>query len=68
MTVSEFIKQLQKLEADGHGELELVASHGASGAFDSVGYPSLKYATENDNAMGLDMDAGKPYISVYVGN
>lgn len=64
-TLSAFIKQLQLLESQGHGELPVLYRHGASGDCGPIGSPRV---TESRDDQGpFDPEEG-PYVSVYVGN
>lgn len=66
MNLSAFIKTLQKLEAEGHGDLQVFTVEGASGCVSEMGYPMV------DDHVGesgpFDLEDGEKYISVYVGN
>jgi hypothetical protein len=64
--LTNFIKQLQKLEAAGHGELDVFYRHGASG---DCGELSSARVTDEVTAEGpFDLAEGASYISVYAGN
>jgi hypothetical protein len=67
MKLREFIAGLQKLEAEGHGDLEVMYRHGASG---ECGELSSAFVTDEiDNSCGpFDLDDGEYYVSIYAGN
>ena len=69
MTLNDFIANLQKLQAEGHGDLEVFYRHGASG---DSGYLSHAFQEEIDGTEDCgelcDMEKGEKYISVYAGN
>lgn len=67
MTVDKFIGELQKLQREGHGQLEMLAVHGASGAPDPVSYPSVAKADDLEAEI-LGIEEGGDYVSVYIGN
>jgi hypothetical protein len=62
MRLSEFIKRLQELEEQGHGELPVYAVHGASGVISPMSLPSLE--TGDPEYMNEEIE----YIDVYIGN
>ncbi len=65
MTLSNFIKQLQGLEQDGHGELEVLYRHGASG---DCGLLGTAHVTDRRDDQGpFDPEEGN-YVSVYAGS
>lgn len=67
MTLTQFIKQLQELEAQGHGDKEVFYRHGASG--DCGPLSSAHVTSEVDEQCGpFDLDKGQEYISIYAGN
>ena len=63
--LSDFIKQLQALEAAGHGDAPVYYRHGASG--DCGPLRTAFVTTEVDDQGPFDMK-GAEYISVYAGN
>lgn len=66
MRLNDFILQLQHLQEQGYGELELFYRHGSSG---DCGELSSAYVTDEVNECGpFDLDEGQQYISVYAGN
>lgn len=69
MTLNDFIANLQKLQAEGHGDLEVFYRHGSSG---DSGYLSNAFQEEIDGTEEYgelcDMDVGEKYISIYAGN
>jgi len=65
MKLSEFIKGLQKLEQEGHGELEVMYRHGASG---DCGELSSAYVTDEVDDCGPFDLADESYVSIYAGN
>lgn len=67
MTLNNFIEQLQKLQAEGHGAKPVFYRHGASGACGPLS--SARVSDEVDDECGpFDMDEGEEYISIYAGN
>ncbi len=66
MRLNDVIQNLQKLAAKGHGEKQVFACHGASGAFDAVGHAFLENTVTD---MGpFDLEPNEEYISLYIGN
>ena len=67
MTLDKFIKKLQELQAQGHGDKKVYYRHGASG---DCGPLSTAYVTDDVDECGpFDLDEdGEEYISVYAGN
>lgn len=66
MKLTEFIKQLQELEAQGHGDLEVFYRHGASG---DCGELSSAHVTDRIDECGpFDIEDGEQYVSIYAGN
>lgn len=66
MILSNFIKELQKLESAGHGNLCVFYRHGSSG---DCGELSTAFVTgEIDHQGPFDIEPGDLYISVYAGN
>ncbi|MCK9369214.1 hypothetical protein M0R04_04685 [Candidatus Dojkabacteria bacterium] len=66
MKLSAFIKTLQKLEAEGHGDLQVFTVEGASGCVSEVGNPSIN--DEVGVSGPFDLEDGEKYVSIYVGN
>lgn len=67
MKLREFIAGLSKLEAEGHGDLEVMYRHGASS--DCGELSSAHVTNEIDDSSGpFDLDDGEYYVSVYAGN
>lgn len=67
MKLRDFIKNLQKLEEAGHGDLQVFYRHGASG---DCGNLSSAFVTDeiDDQCGPFELDEGEQYISVYAGN
>jgi hypothetical protein len=67
MKLNKFIEQLQKLQSEGHGELEVFYRHGASG---DCGKLSSAHVTDivEDECGPFDLEDGEHYISIYAGN
>lgn len=63
--LSQFIKQLQQLEAQGHGELPVLFRHGSSGMCGPLG---SAYVTDERDGLGPFEPAAGSYISVYAGS
>lgn len=71
MTLSEFIRKLQKLETEGHGDKCVFGTHSSSGAVYCVG---SGYVTDycgdagpfDDDYVGFS--EGDEYITIYLGN
>jgi hypothetical protein len=69
MTLNDFIANLQKLQAEGHGDLEVFYHHGSSGDTGNLGYAFQGEIDGTEDCGELcDMDVGEKYISVYAGN
>lgn len=67
MTLSDFIINLQKLEAEGHGSKQVYYRHGASG--DTGPLSSAHVTGETDESTGpFDLAEGEEYVSIYAGN
>jgi hypothetical protein len=66
MKLSEFIKNLQKLEATGHGDKEVLYRHGASGDCGLLG--SARVTKEVNEEGPFDLDEGEEYVSIFAGN
>lgn len=67
MTLDKFIAGLVKLQAQGHGDLEVFYRHGASG---DCGPLSSAFVTDeiDDQCGPFDLNEGQEYISIYAGN
>ena len=66
MKLSKFIAQLQKLEAEGHGDKDVLYRHGSSG---DCGELSSAQVTDHVDDQGpFDLESGTEYISIYAGN
>jgi len=66
MTLDKFIEQLQKLQAQGHGDLEVFYRHGASG--DCGQLSSARVTDEVEDTGPFDLEDGQEYVSIYAGN
>tara|TARA_S200002703_G_C3678082_1_gene208251 strand:+ start:54 stop:260 length:207 start_codon:yes stop_codon:yes gene_type:complete len=68
MTLNELIAGLQKLASQGHGDLPVYATHGASGACDPASHPNVR--TVNGTELGelCEEEIGTPYVDIYIGN
>lgn len=66
MTLNKFIENLQKLQAEGHGDKEVFYRHGASG--DCGNLSSARVTDEIEDTGPFDLDDGQEYISIYAGN
>ncbi len=66
MTLTKFIENLQKLQAEGHGDKQVFYRHGASG---DCGQLSSAYISDEVSECGpFDLDDGQEYVSIYAGN
>ena len=66
MTLSEFIKELQELEAEGHGSKTVLGCDSKSGAY---GILSSPFVNDVFGDMGpFDVLEGWPYIEIAVGH
>jgi hypothetical protein len=66
MTLTKFIENLQKLQAEGHGDKQVFYRHGASG---DCGKLSSAYISDEVSECGpFDLDEGQEYVSIYAGN
>jgi hypothetical protein len=66
MKLKDFIANLQKLEAEGHGDKEVFYRHGASG---DCGELSSAFISDEVGDCGpFDLDEGQEYVSIYAGN
>ena len=66
MTLNKFIENLVKLQAQGHGDLEVFYRHGASG--DCGELRGAHVTDEVEDTGPFDLKDGQNYISVYAGN
>lgn len=66
-TVTQLIEQLTRLKGYGHGDEEVIAVHGASGAYDQVGSVFPDEVEEGDEDL-LELTAGTKFVSLYTGN
>ena len=67
MRLKEFLANLQKLEAQGHEDLEVFYRHGASG--DCGKLSSARVTDEVEDECGpFDLEDGQLYVSIYAGN
>lgn len=66
MKLSAFILQLQKLEQEGHGDLDVFYRHGASGDCGELG--SMHVTSRVDDCGPFDLEDGQNYVSIYAGN
>ena len=66
MKLNQFIIQLQKLQLQGHGDLEVFYRHGASG--DCGPLACAQVTDEVDDCGPFDLEDGETYISIYAGN
>ena len=66
MTLDKFIEQLQKLQTQGHGDLEVFYRHGASG--DCGQLSSARVTAEVEDTGPFDLEDGQEYVSIYAGN
>jgi hypothetical protein len=66
MKLKDFIANLQKLEAEGHGDKEVFYRHGASG--DCGELSSAFISNEVGDCGPFDLDEGQEYVSIYAGN
>lgn len=64
MKLNEFIKKLQKLEDEGHGNLEVFYRHGSSGDCGPLGSP--RHTKDVDDCGPFDLE-DEYYISIYAG-
>ncbi len=68
MTLNEFIKELQALAKQGHGDLPMYATHGASGASDPISNPFVREVSGDECGELCEFEIGTKYIDVYIGN
>ena len=66
-TVTGLIEQLTRLKGYGHGDLEVIAVHGASGTYEPVGSAFPSEVEEGDEDL-LEMTEGTKFICLYTGN
>ena len=62
MTLTQFIKYLKELEDEGHGDLEVYATHGASGETEPLASPHLERGDPDY------VEEDKDFIDVYLGH
>lgn len=65
-TLNKFITDLQKLQADGHGEKQVFYRHGSSGDCGNLG--SAHVTSTVDECGPFDLGDGEEYVSIYAGN
>lgn len=66
MNLNQFIDNLQKLQAEGHGEKKVFYRHGASG---DCGELSSAHIDDEVSECGpFDLAEGEQYVSIYAGN
>lgn len=66
MKLAEFIRRLQAIEAQGHGDKSVFYRHGASG---DCGELSSAHVTDRVDDQGpFDLEDGEEYVSIYAGN
>lgn len=66
MKLTAFIKKLQTLEGQGHGDKDVFYRHGSSGDCGELG--SARVTAEIESETGpFDLD-GAEYVSIYAGN
>ena len=68
MTLNQLIEKLEKLVDDGHGDLQIMTTNGASGCCDPLSSPYLRYSSPDDIGELCEWDEGTPYIDIYNGN
>lgn len=68
MTLDKFILNLQKLQAEGHGNLEVFYRHGASGDCGQLSSARVTDEIDDDTGPFDYVDEGESYISIYAGN
>lgn len=68
MTLDDFVAQLVKLQAEGHGSKQVLYRRGSSG--DCGDLSSARVTDETDECGPFDLDDGDgaEYISIYAGN
>lgn len=66
MKLTEFIEQLQKLETQGHGDLEVYYSIGSSS--ENGPLSTAWVATVDPNEGPYDLDEDEQYICIYAGH
>ena len=66
MKLKDFIADLQKLQAQGHGDKEVFYRHSASG--DCGQLRSARISNEVSECGPFDLDNGQEYVSIYAGN
>lgn len=60
------IKNLQKLEQEGHGDKQVFYRHGSSGDCGQLSSAFIK--SEVDECGPFDIEDGEEYVSIYAGN
>ena len=69
MKLNQFIANLQKLQAEGCGDLEVFYRHGASGDSGYLGSAFMQEVDGSEDCGELcDWAVGEKYISIYAGN
>jgi hypothetical protein len=66
MTLIEHAANINKMIAEGHGNLQIFARHGASGDVNPISYGSV--TNRVDEFGPFDLEDSENYISFYVGN
>ena len=66
MKLKDFIANLQKLEAQGHGDLQVFYRHSASGDCGELRSAHVTDVVEDTGP--FDLEDGQLYVSVYAGN
>ena len=66
-TLNNLIANLQKLQAEGHGDKQVFYCHGASGDCGKLGSAHVTDEV-NDECGPFDLDDGEQYVSVYAGS
>ncbi len=67
MNLTRFIQNLQKLEAEGYGELLVMYRHGSSGDCGPLGGARVSNEVDDDTGP-FDLEPGQKYISIHAGN
>ncbi len=68
MKLKDFIANLQKLEAEGHGDKLVFYRHGASGDCGLLNSAHVTDEIDDDTGPFDYIDEGEEYISIYAGN
>ena len=66
MTLNQHIENVVRLRDAGHGEKQIFARHGTSGAVDEVGNAHLSNLVGESGP--FDLQPGEAYVSLYIGN